>query len=444
MQYSNFTYQQPKPPVVPTALPYGCNYEAYKASYEQAVRLKNEAAKPGISDLAKAELLREAQWAEYYSSLAYYGDTFSQQQQAAQAPSRQLPLPVTTVMPPTTITPTSPLKSDDKKTPENSAATAAVEYPESLQRYVNRITEGFKTESERKKAQEMVERVIANAVKNNALFTTDWDKCIVPTSSQTIGAPKSSSDSVEGSIKNPDIAIDFSAKDIVTNNAAQSKKRKWREISEAERHKKNSLSGNTFKCGPMASPKALIEISSDEDKGVGYYGPTSRKGAAEKLSLLSHGSSSNVTKITQVQVIDPSKDLKNPFSSDVVLDAHKTKTDFHVSLSKLHARANRFSDMNKQVGAKSSSATLIKSPAKNHFAQYMGVDVIGGGRKLDENDFERMTVKGTCKVLEKEYLRLTAPPQVMFVHITLDFCLPCISLMLSLSYFARRQAKYDR
>lgn len=420
MQYSNFTYQQPKPPAIPTALPYGCNYEAYKASYEQAVRLKNEAAKPGISDLAKAELLREAQWAEYYSSLAYYGDTFSQQQQAAQASSRQLPLPVTTAIPPTTITPTSPSsKSDAKKTPENSAAAAAVEYPESLQRYVNRITQGFKTDSERKKAQEMVERVIANAVKNNALFTTDWDKCIVPTSSQTISAPKSSADSVEGSINNPDTVIDLSAKDFVTNNAAQSKKRKWREISEADRHKKNSLSGNTFKHGSMASPKALIEISSDEDKGVGYYGPTSPKVAAEKLnSLLSHGSSSSATKTTQVQVTDPSKVLKKPCSSDAVLDALKTKTDFHVSLSKLHARANRFSDMNKQVGAKSSSATLIKPPAKKHFAQYMGVDVIGGGRKLDENDFERMTVKGTCKVLEKEYLRLTAPPQVIFVRIT--------------------------
>jgi hypothetical protein len=111
-------------------------------------------------------------------------------------------------------------------------------------------------------------------------------------------------------------------------------------------------------------------------------------------------------KKNQIQVTDPAKNLKKHFSSDVV----------DVSLSKLHARANRFSDMNKQVGANSSSATLIKPLAKKHFAQYMGEDVIGGGRKLDENDFERMTVKGTCQLLEKEYLRLTAPPQVIFSY----------------------------
>jgi hypothetical protein len=76
----------------------------------------------------------------------------------------------------------------------------------------------------------------------------------------------------------------------------------------------------------------------------------------------------------------------------------------------------------------------------------MGEDVIGGGRKLDENDFERMTVKGTCKVLEKEYLRLTAPPQVIFSY-HLGKCyrsFRVIPLIPSLSCFVHRQAKYDR
>jgi hypothetical protein len=42
----------------------------------------------------------------------------------------------------------------------------------------------------------------------------------------------------------------------------------------------------------------------------------------------------------------------------------------------------------------------------------MGKRLIGGSSAvLDEEDFERMTVKGTCTTLEKEYLRLTAPPR---------------------------------
>ena len=49
--------------------------------------------------------------------------------------------------------------------------------------------------------------------------------------------------------------------------------------------------------------------------------------------------------------------------------------------------------------------------------RFMGKGVIGGNRTiLDESDYERMTVKGTCTVLEKEYLRLTAPPRAELVR----------------------------
>jgi len=47
----------------------------------------------------------------------------------------------------------------------------------------------------------------------------------------------------------------------------------------------------------------------------------------------------------------------------------------------------------------------------------MGKATISGSKKqLDENDYVRMTVKGTCQTLEKEYLRLTSPPRVEFVR----------------------------
>ena len=37
-------------------------------------------------------------------------------------------------------------------------------------------------------------------------------------------------------------------------------------------------------------------------------------------------------------------------------------------------------------------------------------------KQLDENDYERMTVKGICTTLEKEYLRLTSPPKAELVR----------------------------
>ena len=60
------------------------------------------------------------------------------------------------------------------------------------------------------------------------------------------------------------------------------------------------------------------------------------------------------------------------------------------------------------------------SNAKNTVAnveKYMGKTVIGGSnQQLTEEDYEAMTVKGTCQVLEKHYLRLTSPPKAELVR----------------------------
>ena len=74
-------------------------------------------------------------------------------------------------------------------------------------------------------------------------------------------------------------------------------------------------------------------------------------------------------------------------------------------------RANRF-----QGKGGIDDVSSLKSTVENA-DKYMGKTIIGGSnRQLDEEDFERMTVKGTCKVLEKEYLRLTAPPRPELVR----------------------------
>jgi hypothetical protein len=74
-------------------------------------------------------------------------------------------------------------------------------------------------------------------------------------------------------------------------------------------------------------------------------------------------------------------------------------------------RANRFSGQGGLLDASNSSGTV------QGFDKYMGKRMIGGScKQLDETDFEQMTVKGTCSVLEKEYLRLTAPPRAELVR----------------------------
>ncbi len=82
--------------------------------------------------------------------------------------------------------------------------------------------------------------------------------------------------------------------------------------------------------------------------------------------------------------------------------------------SKLASRLNRFSGAG---GIAHATSSQLHSAYSQGTEQFMGKSVIGGSsKKLDEEDYESMTVKGTCQVLEKEYLRLTAPPRAELVR----------------------------
>merc|ERR1712176_222457 len=70
----------------------------------------------------------------------------------------------------------------------------------------------------------------------------------------------------------------------------------------------------------------------------------------------------------------------------------------------LSNRAKRF--------AGAGGLTAQKNSVNENFDRFMGKDYIGGSKEvLDETDYENMTVKGKCITLEKDYLRLTAPPR---------------------------------
>ena len=90
----------------------------------------------------------------------------------------------------------------------------------------------------------------------------------------------------------------------------------------------------------------------------------------------------------------------------------------------LEHRAKRFSGPG---GIQDAAATA--STVESGFDKYMGKGVIGGvpsSYYYDHNnnkqmiskelDYEQMKVKGTCQVLEKDYLRLTAPPRPELVR----------------------------
>lgn len=96
-------------------------------------------------------------------------------------------------------------------------------------------------------------------------------------------------------------------------------------------------------------------------------------------------------------------------------DDQDARGGFDLTRSAMMKRANRFAG---QGGGSKHVASSDYSETTEQWDRYMGKTTIGGGskKKLDESDYEKMTIKGTCEKLEKAYLRLTAPPRPELVR----------------------------
>jgi len=152
--------------------------------------------------------------------------------------------------------------------------------------------------------------------------------------------------------------------------------------------------------------KAAIQLSPPQQKrnsidNGNYYGPSSF-------------SSSTATLDSTADFISlPSHNKK------LVKNSKKRKTEnhrgFNQSDSILSSRADRFSGPGGVQEATASSLRAGDDSSEWH--KYMGKSIIGGTEtKLTEVDFERMTIKGKNMTLEKDFLRLTAPPRAELVR----------------------------
>jgi len=90
-------------------------------------------------------------------------------------------------------------------------------------------------------------------------------------------------------------------------------------------------------------------------------------------------------------------------------------SDFDQSKNKMAYRASRFAG---HGGIATAASSNLHMEYSNDADRYMGKSVIGGTLEkfLTEEDYENMTVKGHCDVLEKSYLRLTSPPRAELVR----------------------------
>ncbi|KAL3802975.1 hypothetical protein HJC23_011598 [Cyclotella cryptica] len=205
------------------------------------------------------------------------------------------------------------------------------------------------------------------------------------------------------------------------------KKSRWAKASHGEKNngkfKSEDVTASAESPAFVAGPKnELYNNFVGEKKSKSAPSGTKRKMPDRKESSLSSASDSYYGPSSSgVDASSAKEEDFVPFGLDKPLGtmskAKKAKVTkasfcgFDQSARNMEKRANRF-----QGKGGIEDVSNVKSTVEN-VEKYMGKTVIGGStRQLGEEDFERMTVKGTCKVLEKEYLRLTAPPRPELVR----------------------------
>ncbi|GAX26879.1 hypothetical protein FisN_9Lh173 [Fistulifera solaris] len=144
--------------------------------------------------------------------------------------------------------------------------------------------------------------------------------------------------------------------------------------------------------------------ASQNSSNHSYYGPT----LSPETANMSHFA-------IQYQSATKRNNTPSYYGPGDISETHQTKkhkdNGFDQSTLALKSREKRFVGPG-GIGEASSSSSAVED-----FGRFMGRETIGGKTgKLTEEDFEKMTVKGTCLELEKEYLRLTAPPRPELVR----------------------------
>jgi hypothetical protein len=272
--------------------------------------------------------------------------------------------------------------------------------PGSLTSYVQRSLQQCRTDQEKAQVQSQVEQVIARAIQQGKLHTRNWalEPLIVIPRASTAPTPS-----------------------VVS-------------YSSAARNTTSSNSGGGGYYGPASATATATAAGpthssySSSYSSTSYYSaqrnqhqqPPSSSSAPSSFNYYSSQANHNNPNEDFMAFHQPSKNHKNSSNK---------------KLKRTHPNSYYGADDDDDDGLDRSSLALKKRQARfsgpggladstkqvntADYGKYMGLGTIGNtssSKPLTEEDYERMTVKGTCTILEKEYLRLTAPPKAELVR----------------------------
>ena len=385
---------------------------------------------PPAEGTPEFEALRLKAWEEYYrrqAAAATHANPNSQPQ-----------------IKPLTHAQVQPVTHSEKNTSENNNDG----YPESLTRYVQRCKvsiaqKGGNLAKLTDWVDRHIEQVIANALRAGTLWKVDWDSFPIanpptflleaqsqPQAQVATSSARSYASVLTGSTANRhygnSVQIQHAAPNPIGPTSIYSISSNQTSFSFSSVAQGNQISGEKSYYRPSTSFEGKASKSPENKRPIensSYYGPST--------SISNNDSSSNITNNYGIIDFDTTSDFvsfsshssnkqkRNKVNKDhqSTVNTKKSKNDKHQSgfipSSKLlAARANRFSSSLSGIESQKSTQQV-----QVDFGKYMGLGVIGSDKEeLDESDFEKMTVKGTCKTLAKEYLRLTAPPKAELVR----------------------------
>eukprot|EP00587_Corethron_hystrix_P002948 CAMPEP_0113328954 /NCGR_PEP_ID=MMETSP0010_2-20120614/20487_1 /TAXON_ID=216773 ORGANISM="Corethron hystrix, Strain 308" /NCGR_SAMPLE_ID=MMETSP0010_2 /ASSEMBLY_ACC=CAM_ASM_000155 /LENGTH=703 /DNA_ID=CAMNT_0000190701 /DNA_START=75 /DNA_END=2186 /DNA_ORIENTATION=- /assembly_acc=CAM_ASM_000155 len=369
---------------------------SYLSQYEQYCVQQQQLTAQLDASVDEGERKRLVAWAEYYRRQYEYQQYYSQQNKVVKSASLPALPPH---QPEATQVSASPLKQEKQKPGKQEASEPKTSHPESLKRYVQRALSKCSSAVQKAAVQKEVQAVIARKIKAGTMWTTDWDSEPEPLA--------------EDSASEREKDRRFPSGDV---SAPRAKKGRWSVKDDGSSSSEKSFSSYY---GPSKKIQAVdVPVShtppkqSKFDAGRGKLSYSAKNDSYElnlppndsyygcgKNENLANGTTKALKK--SKQQLEKKKSKKS--ASVLVSNSKSLSGGFNVKASALKKRANRF-ELTSGLGVSSTSI--------NQHAQYMGIGVIGGSKQVyNENDYEKMTVKGTCQVLEKEYLRLTGPPK---------------------------------
>jgi len=349
--------------------------------------------------------------------------------------------------------------------------------PDGMKNYVHRCLSRCNTDSQRTTVQKQIEQLISNAIQTGTMHTMNWDTVdLIPVPGERQGLnlgeggvggrhlqqqqqqqqqhlqnyqhhppppvrdprpmKKARTTHISSSNNNNDTnyygpstsSTDESPSRKSAPNFQGSNKNNHQQISQVGYYGPSSSCGNSVNSQDSNNyygnhgnkqqsqqqrkhqqHKKKNKTSSSDEKKYGYYGDVNRNdsfGETEDDFISLPGNSNKGTK-NQQQSNKKKQNKNNKKQQQYKLDGFNRTTE------KMAKRADRFSGK----GGIASAAGAPTAASGKNVERYMGRAVIGGSqRRLDETDYVQMTVKGTCSTLEKEYLRLTAPPRAELVR----------------------------